>query len=85
MMGIRTIPRELSRYKEISLSVMNMKLHQDETFVYDTGSAQGISTCMSDFYRLDTSEDAKESAIIKGPSVIWHAYMWRSGESNLLI
>ncbi len=45
MMGVRTIPRELSRYKEISLSVMNMKLHQDETFVYDTGSAEGISTC----------------------------------------
>ncbi len=42
MMGIRTIPRELSRYKEVSLSVMNMQLHQDETFVYDTGSAEGI-------------------------------------------
>jgi hypothetical protein len=32
-------------------------------------STEGISTCESDFYRLDTSEDAKESAIIKGPSV----------------
>ncbi len=69
MMGIRTVPREFSRSKEISLSMLNMKLHQDDTFVYDTGSAEGISTCESDFYRLDTSEDAKESAIIKGPSV----------------
>ena len=69
MISIRTIPRELSRSKEISLSMLNMKLHQNETFVYDTGSAEGISTCKSDFYRLDTSEVAKESAIIKGPSV----------------
>jgi hypothetical protein len=49
--------------------MLNMKLHQDDTFVYDTGSAEGISTCEFDFYRLDTSEDAKESAIIKGPRV----------------
>ena len=52
MMGIRTVPREFSRSKEISLSMLNMKLHQDDTFVYDTGSAEGISTCESDFYDL---------------------------------
>jgi hypothetical protein len=69
MMGIRTVPRVFSRSKETSLSMLNMKLHQDDTFVYDTGSAEGISTFESNFYRLDTSEEAKDSAIIKGPGV----------------
>ncbi len=38
MMGIRTVPRDFSRFKEISLSMLNTKLHQDGTFVYDKGS-----------------------------------------------
>jgi hypothetical protein len=53
MMGIRTVPRVFFH----------------DIFVCDTGSAEGISTCESNFYRLGTSEDAKEPAIIKGPSV----------------
>ncbi len=68
----RTVPRELSPSKEnseISLSMMHVKLHQENTFVYDTGSAEGISTNASDFYRLDSSKPARDSAVITGPSV----------------
>ncbi len=48
---------------------MNVKLHQENKFVYDTGSAEGISTNASDFYQLEMSERAKDSTIINGPSV----------------
>jgi hypothetical protein len=70
--GIQIMSREFAPSKdmsEISLSMMNVKLHQENTFVYDTGSAEGISTSKSDFYRLDLSERARDSVIINGPSV----------------
>ncbi len=70
--SIQTVPREFAPSKEtseISLSGVNVKLHQDNTFVYDTGSAEGISTSESDFYRLDLSKRARDSVIINGPGV----------------
>ena len=69
MLSIRANPRSYQKTKEIDIPFFNTKLLQDDTFAYDTGSAEGISTYRDDFYSLDQSDVAKDSAIIKGPSV----------------
>lgn len=65
----RTNLRDYMQRKEVEIPFLNTKLLQDDTFAYDTGSAEGISTYRDDFWQLDQSDVAKDSAIIKGPSV----------------
>jgi hypothetical protein len=69
MLSIRANPRSCEKPEEIDIPFLNTRLLQEDTFAYDTGSAEGISTYRDDFYDLDQSDIAKDSAIIKGPSV----------------
>ena len=69
MLSIRANPRSYRKQKEVDVPFFNTKLLKEDTFAYDTGSAEGISTYRDDFYDLDQSDLAKDSAIIKGPSV----------------
>jgi hypothetical protein len=69
MLSIRANPRSYRKPKEVDIPFLNTKLLKEDTFAYDTGSAEGISTYRDDFYDLDQSDIAKDSAIIKGPSV----------------
>jgi hypothetical protein len=54
--------------KKVEIPFLNTKLLQDDTFAYDT-FAFFKTTYRDDFYQLDRSDVAKDSAIIKGPSV----------------
>ncbi len=69
MLNVRTNGRSYRRPKEIDIPLLNTKLLKDDTFANDTGSAEGISTYRDDFYNLDQSDVAKDSAIIRGPSL----------------
>ncbi len=69
MLSVRTNGRSYKRPKEIDIPLLNTKLLKEDSFAYDTGSAEGISTYRDDFYNLHQSDLAKDSAIIKGPSL----------------
>ena len=66
---VRTIPREFIGQQEIEISALSTVLVDDRAFVFDTGSAEGISTNPKDFVFLDDSVSACNSVCIKGPSV----------------
>ena len=70
-MYVKTIPRERLD-KEVmdfsSLKVSNLT-GMDTDVCWDSGSAMGITTDCRDMVYVDRSEKAKESVILKGPSV----------------
>ena len=67
---VRIIPREQIKsreplvYKALGNSPFDM-----ESFAYDTGAGEGISTLGSDFVNIDTSESSRNSVSMHGPTV----------------
>jgi hypothetical protein len=50
MLSLRTTNlRDYMQRNEVEIPFLNTKLLQDDTFAYDTGSAEGISTYRDDF------------------------------------
>ena len=70
-MYVKTIPRERMDKEVIDFSSLKVSNLMDmETDVcWDSGSAMGISTDLRDMVYVDSSDKAKESVILKGPSV----------------
>jgi hypothetical protein len=66
---VRTIPRELSVDACESFTALNTALVDLDSFAYDTGAGEGISTCPDDFVSIDRSEKMTSSVKIQGPSV----------------
>ena len=66
---VRTIPRELSIDECESFTALNTTLVDLNSFAYDTGAGEGISTCPGDFVSIDRSEKMTSSVKIQGPSV----------------
>jgi hypothetical protein len=48
---------------------LNVQFFDMDSFAYDTGAGEGISTSIKDFVFLDTSIESKKSIQINGPSV----------------
>ena len=63
------VPHEKSQLPVTNVTALNIELVKKNSFAYDTGAAEGISTNREDFLFLDESDEAKKSIRIKGPSV----------------
>jgi hypothetical protein len=66
---VRTIPREISVDACETFTALNTALVDLNSFAYDTGAGEGISTCPEDFVSIDRSEKMTNSVKIQGPSV----------------
>ena len=66
---VRTIPREFVNDETQVVNAMSTCLNDMDSFAYDTGAGEGISTNKDDFYFLDDSDKVKKSVTIKGPSI----------------
>ena len=64
-----TIPREPIKIDSETVGILGTSLVDMDSFAFDTGAGEGISTDRNDFVFLDCSDACKQSAIINGPSV----------------
>ncbi len=51
------------------INSLNVQFFDMDSFAFDTGAGEGISTSLNDFVFLDTSIKSKKSILINGPSV----------------
>jgi hypothetical protein len=66
---VRTIPREVSVEKSDHITALNTALVDLNSFAYDTGAGEGISTRPEDFVYINQSPQMTASVKIQGPSV----------------
>ena len=71
LMPIQSIPRHCNEKLDIEVSALNASslLNTDKYACWDSGAGTGITTDASDFAWIDSSEKAKSSVHIRGPSV----------------
>ena len=70
-MMIRCIPRFINSPTVLNIPAMNTSdlVNMETDVCWDSGSAMGITTDPDDMVFVDSSESAKESVMLKGPSV----------------